>query len=757
MSKRNLAVASIFFFLVNVSFSQTSKWENYTDYKFITSIAVDHNSTNVYCASKGGLFVVDHLTGNVIKKYTNLDGLISNDLSSLAIDNSSRLWVGATDGSISILDIQNSTWKYIFDIKNSNETNKIIYFLHSSGNFMFAATGYGIQKISTSNFNFVDAPYYKLGTFPINTIVYSLTTNNNVLYAATKIGVAYSNYITFNLNDPSSWSNYSSAPLNAEVKTIETFDNNIFAGSDNGFSYFDGTNWLPYPNSSVSSVITKFIKAVGDKLYFISGNIIYSANRNDLSNISVFQGANNYSTISHDNSLNPIAGLTDNGILMNVSGNYDFVYPNSPYTNVFSQIVIDGEDNLWAAGGLGTNGFYRFDGSTWENYNTTSHPEIGNSNWFQKIAYGNGNVWALGYGGGPTLITRDTIINYNTSNSNLPGIVIDPAFCPSYGGAYDNNGVFWLTLFGSNPRALYAYTGNNQWIGFINPSIIGTSILSEVAVDSYNTKWIVSEGSQKGLYFFNENGTLNDPSDDIFGIYGLSEFGGAEVSAISDVIVDKNNEVWASSNNGVFIINNPLGAIQNPSQKPRPQKLGIISGNLKVPFTENCRTLTNDILNDKWIGTVTNGVFHLSPDGSTLIEQFNTSQSPILANQINSIAVSNKSGKANFGTLNGLSIYATDAIEPVADFDKITASPNPYLIPSNVGLKIDGLIENSVIKIITLSGEIMIEFDSPGGRIATWNGMNQNNELAPTGIYIIVAYNKDGSKVGTGKVAIVKK
>ncbi|MEO8209979.1 MAG: hypothetical protein ABI840_05430 [bacterium] len=758
MSKRNLVVISIFFFLVKISFCQNSKWQNYTDFKSITSIAVDHNSSNVYCASKGGLFVVDISTGKVIKTYTNLNGLINNDLTSLAIDNNRRLWVGAADGSISILDVRALTWKYIFDIKNSAETNKIIYFLYPVGNFMFLATGYGIQKISASNFNFVDAPYYRLGNFPINTIVYSLTSNNNILYAATKSGVAYSNYVTSNLNNPTSWSNYNSSPLDAEVKTIETFANNIFAGSDSGFFYFDGIAWIPYPNLVVSSQTTKFIKAIGDKLFFISGNTIYSANQNDLSNLSTFQSSNNYSTLSNDNSLNPIAGLSDKGILINITGNYSLVFPNCPYSNVFNQIVIDDDNNIWAAGGLVSNGFYKFDGTNWENYNTSSHPEIGNSNYFQKIAYGYGSVWALGYGGGPTVITGNTIVNFNPSNSNLPGIAGFPNYCPANGGAYDNNKIFWLTLQGSNSsRSLYAYVGGNEWIGFFNPSILGSPILSEVAVDSYNTKWIISEGSQKGLYFFNENGTINDPSDDIFGIYGLSDFGGSEISEMSDVIVDKNNEVWVSSNNGVFIINNPLGAIQNPSQKPRPQKLGIISGNLKVPFTETCETIANDILNDKWIGTVTNGVFHLSPDGSTLIEQFNTSQSPILANKINSIAVSNKSGRANFGTLNGLSTYSTDAIEPVLEFDKITASPNPYLIPSSVGLKIDGLVENSVVKIITLSGEIINEFDSPGGRIATWNGMNQNNELAPTGIYIIVAYNKDGSKVGTGKLAIVKK
>jgi sugar lactone lactonase YvrE len=276
-----------------------------------------------------------------------------------------------------------------------------------------------------------------------------------------------------------------------------------------------------------------------------------------------------------------------------------------------------------------------------------------------------------------------------------------------------------------------------------------------VAIDAYNTKWIVSGlSTPPGLYFFNENNTINEPGDDVYGIYYTSEMG---INDVTDVIIDKNNEVWFTTNNGVFIINNPLAAIQNPQQKPAPIKLGIISGGLKVPFTENCRCISTDILNQKWIGTESNGVFHLSEDGSTLIEQFNTTNSPIADNRINGIVVSPISGKAYFATLKGLSVTTTDAIKPIEEFDKITCSPNPYLVPNNIALKIDGLVENSSVKIITLSGEVIREFDSPGGRIATWDGLDLKGNIVPSGIYIVVAFNKDGSKVGKGKIAVVKK
>jgi len=756
MFKRSILILVLFLSLKSISFSQTDKWENFTDFKSITSIAYDSVQNIIYCGSRGGIYTVNNSNGTILAKYTNLNGLVNNEILSLAIDNNRKLWVGASDGSISILDIENQSWKYIFDIKNSNESNKFINYMYLSGNFMFVATGYGIQKISTSSFNFIDAPYYKLGGFPINTPVFSLTLLNNVLYAASASGIAYGN-LSSNLNNPSSWLNYSSDNMSNDVKTIESFDNKIFAGSILGYSYFNGTNWLPYPNAVVSNNATNFIKSVGDLLYFISGTTIYSANKNDLTTITPFLTPNSYSVLSADNNNKLIAGLSNNGIDLSVNNVYTLTFPNGPFTNVFSQITIDENNDIWVAGGLGNNGFYSFDGATWENYNTASHPEIGSSNWFQKISSGNGKVWAYGFGGGPTEVFGNTITNFNTLNTNLPGISNNPTFCSSYGGSYDNNQVMWVTFFATNSgSSLYAYQGSNQWISFINPSFIGNASLSQTVVDSYNTKWIVMSGARSGVYFFNENGTINNPSDDVYGFYDNANFG-SEVTNVNDIIVDKNNEIWIATNNGIFIISNPFGAIQNPNNKPAPQKLGIISGNLKVPFTENCLSLTSDILNEKWIGTDNNGVFNLSSDGSTLQGNFKTTNSPILSNKISTIAVSNKTGIAYFGTQNGMSSYKTNAIEPVQDFDEITVSPNPFVIPSAENLQIDGLIENSTIKIITLSSDVVVEFDSPGGRIASWNGYNSQNQLTPTGIYIIVAFNQDGSKVGTGKVAIVRK
>ncbi|KAA0210140.1 MAG: hypothetical protein EDM69_05940 [Chlorobiota bacterium] len=737
--------------------SQVELWETFSDMKTINSIEIVSDRNLIYCASEGGLFSLNLNTGEVLKKYTNITGLATLSAKSIKVDNHGRLWVGSGDGSISILDLSSDNWTYIFDIKNSTEQDKAIYDMELYEDFIFVATGYGIQKISTSDFSFVDAPYYKFGYLTERSKVTDIKISNDVIHVATSTGYAKANLIGTNLNNPSTWEAYNGSPLNIDVQAVEVYNGNVMVGSKTGLLYNNGSFWLIYPNSTVMNANIKDIHVVGQDLYFISNTEIYKTNSSDFSVITQVIPSGAYTRIETLPDNTPVFGTTDKGVLVRINNNYVDIAPNGPNRNSFDNLSIDSDGILWAAGGDANGGFYKFDGLTWTNYTTQTHPEIGNGNFFRRIIAGNGIVWALNFGGGATKITGDQIINYNPGNSNLPGISGNPDFCVPFGGAFDNNGRFWLTVYVSNVNmSLWTYNGDNTFTGFTNPSSISSSNLENVAIDEFNTKWIVSgEATPQGLYFFNENGTVNNPTDDISGFYNNSDFPGGGVTNINDVIVDGNNEVWVATNNGIFIINNPRAAIVNPAQKPAPVKLRLISGNLAVPFTEVCNTLTKDVLNQKWVGTVNNGVFHISSDGATLLDQYNVDNSPILSNEITSIAVNPKDGVAYFGTLKGLSALKTSAIEPLSEFDEIVCSPNPLILPSAVDLRIDGLIENTKLMIMTLDGRIIDEFDSPGGKIATWT--NSRNLNLASGVYIVVAFNKDGSKVGKGKFAVIKK
>jgi ligand-binding sensor domain-containing protein len=274
-----------------------------------------------------------------------------------------------------------------------------------------------------------------------------------------------------------------------------------------------------------------------------------------------------------------------------------------------------------------------------------------------------------------------------------------------------------------------------------------------MVIDNYNTKWCILDNTEpstpRGLFYYNESinsARLIDPASL-----------GSNVTGVNGIILEKNGEVWIATNNGVVIIQDPYQVVANPGSMPNMAKMRIIENGLSTPLLENVYSLAVDALNNKWIGTFSNGVIYVSPDGSTLLKRFNTLTSPIADDKIMSIATDPGTGIAYFGTNRGISSYSTIAVQPLENCDQIKVGPSPFLIPNTSLLKIDGLVAESTVKILTISGSLVYEFKTEGGRIANWDGRDFNGNLVSSGIYIVAGYNKDATKVCTGKVAVVRK
>ena len=110
-----------------------------------------------------------------------------------------------------------------------------------------------------------------------------------------------------------------------------------------------------------------------------------------------------------------------------------------------------------------------------------------------------------------------------------------------------------------------------------------------------------------------------------------------------------------------------------------------------------------------------------------------------------------------FGTEKGLSSLQTAGIAPNRSFEELTFAPNPFYIPSSTELTVDGLMQSSTLKVLSIDGNLIRELRTPGGRIGFWDGRDEHGKLASTGIYLVVAYSEDGTKVATGKVAVVRR
>jgi len=267
-------------------------------------------------------------------------------------------------------------------------------------------------------------------------------------------------------------------------------------------------------------------------------------------------------------------------------------------------------------------------------------------------------------------------------------------------------------------------------------------------IDAFDTKWYNSEdGSRRGLFYFNEMKTYDDAIDDKSGF--LTSDDGLTSSEINSVVVDKRGDVWVGTTLGVTVISNTNSILTSTIPSLRISSIFSLR-------QQSINDIAVDPLNQKWIAT-NQGLLLVNSDGSRLLATYDSKNSPILSDKIISLAVDENAGIIYVGTDKGLTSFNTPFIKPNEAFDKLFIYPNPFIIVDDSKLlTIDGLISNSDIKVLTIDGKLVTEFSSPGGRTALWDGRDDNGNLVNSGIYLIVAFDKEGNNVVTGKVAVLR-
>jgi hypothetical protein len=171
--------------------------------------------------------------------------------------------------------------------------------------------------------------------------------------------------------------------------------------------------------------------------------------------------------------------------------------------------------------------------------------------------------------------------------------------------------------------------------------------------------------------------------------------------------------------------------------------------------TETITSIAVDGANRKWIGTSGSGAYLLSADGTAQILNFNEQNSPLLSNNIVSLAVDNKTGDVWFGTTKGVQSYRGNATEGEAKFTKVYTFPDPVREDFTGNVTITGLIKDTQVKITDISGNLVFETVSDGGQ-ATWDLKNYTGRRVATGVYLVFCASKDGSQSCVTKMLVIK-
>jgi ligand-binding sensor domain-containing protein len=718
---------------------QQINWQNYADMKSVKDIIATNDG--IWAATKGGAFFFS-LTDSTYTTFSKVEGLNGIDLTAVAIDNDDKIWFGSASGIIDVYNPQSGKFYSILDIFNFSQSAKQINDIKVSGDTIIVASDFGVSLINSKTYFFYDT-FFKFGTFTsyikVNEIIKS-----DLIYVATNSGIAIQKPGASNLSAPESWNVYNNAQglPNDTISSITFYEGTLIAGTDNGLYSFNGTDWQTYLSLTNTKILN--IKTVEDSLFILSKSKLFKYDGSTLSELITF--SETPTKLAYTNSSELLVG-TNKGLL-NSSG---LLYPNGPSANQFPYMTFDMDGNFWSSSGKDVTGvgLYKYNGTNWETYNVSKYPEMYTNSYYSVFGASDNSVYGGNWGQGFIKIKNGVIQRFHAGNSPMVGVPGSSSFVVISSFAEDlNNNIWALNLRPGDKKSLYLLTQDNTWYSFGNPleqhGDFGET--RNLVIDRNGTKWYaLNGGNTLGLFYYNEK-KLSDLTDDVYGYVSTQKLSTNDVMSLA---VDLRGDLWIGGSPGINIISN-VDAV-------------ISSSNPIFKFTnsfsvrqQTINAIAVDPLNQKWLGT-NQGLFLVSSDGTQLLASLDTKNSPLLSNIIESLAFDKSSGKLYVGTASGLTSFETPSINPVESFAGLNIYPNPLKISDGSKLvTIDGLIRDTDIKIFSVSGKLVREFSSPGGRVAFWDGRDDYGKFVNSGVYIVVAYDKEGNNVETGKIAVIK-
>ncbi len=745
--KKIFVFLAIVAYSLRFAFAQSVVLDNWNFYSSLLNITdgVFAPDSKLWIATNGGIFYYNTKTKE-FNSFNNINGIFENDIKIIAFNKfTNEIYAGSSNGVICIF--KDNRWENILDIYTSSFQQKAIQDFLFTPSIVYICGDFGFTTFDPTRKVFLKTPS-RLGNFPTGTKCYSSVIFQNKLWVATENGIA-SITTESNINDPNQWSNYvlNTQPSFGQIISLKVQNEILYAFAPNRIYVWQNDSFAVYkelaPNNSIISV-----KEQNGKIYYSTRHQIFDLTDNEIYNweINTKKAEIRGFAISQEETI--AIFLQKQGILLlnPKNGTYSLFKPNTPFSNQFNYLAIDKFGGLWSATDADPRGegLIYFKDFQWINFNTDEFPEIPSNNFVKVSTYAN-KIYGSNWGKGLLEITIDgenyLFKTFNNLNSPLTGIVNDLNYVLVQQTAYESSKSLLWILNQSNGAPGYLLLAKDSYDAF-HPFIFTTKRNFDIlTIDLNGTKWIASSEASE-IIFFNER-ALNDSTDDVFGF--LNQLVSIPASKVNCLVMDAFGYLWAGTSQGMFIIINPQAVLLGSTPVVRK---------LKTLADQIVNWIYVDPLNLKWIAT-NNGIFVLSEDGSEIIQQFNTQNSPLKTNEIRSITSNPTTGSFYFGTKIGLYSASSFNVKPSENY-KISVSPQPFVIPDDEYIVIDGLAQDSEIKILTINGEIVRTLTTNSKKIK-WDGRDYNNQPVASGVYIIVAKSITTKETGIAKFSVIRK
>ncbi len=756
-----LAIAFLLVTTFGLVAGQTSAkytWTVFSALNAAQDVAFDPDG-RLWIATTGG--VVGSRVNDSGVVFRTSDGLLSLNSTAIDIDPlSGDMYVGGQDGTISIRRAD-GRWTYSTEIAALSERPaRRINDFEFGARGVYVATSFGVGLYDPHDSVFRES-YLRFDPWPSNTGVNAVAVVNGRIWLATDMGLTFASVDDPSLASPTAWT--AVPELNGDTVTSATpFEGGLYVGTTHGVFVVDAggvTRLTDLPDARTMVRASRTVCVVA------TGGSLFEKRVGASSFTEVSSGMENITAVAPDEQGRIGLGLTTGGFGIFANGEFVGELPDAPVSNRFTDLALGSDGAVWAASAdreVDGAGISRLFNGSWSRFSTSSLPQL-KSNKVWNVGTGtNGAVWAGTFGGGATELRVGAdgsamAVAYDTSNSALLGISANPAFILVGKAVTDFRGRVWMTNWdegGTSGPILVVKLADGEtgstgkgWEGFSHPTFRQRPY-KWLAIDDFGTKWVGADqslGAHPGLVYINDNGTPSVKSDDKSGTI-TSSSGGLLSDRQTALLVDHDGELWIGTPSGISVLVNP-GSVASSGARPVFRTISAVRDQF-------IRAIAVDALNRKWVGTE-NGVLVLSFDGVDVLETFTTANSPLVSNDVLSLLAVEATGDVYIGTVNGLSRVTTEAVAGKSDAADLRITPQPLRLPSTDGVRIEGLPENAIVKVLTPSGAVIREFISPGGAIAYWDGLDNDGRPVRSGVYIVAAASPQGDIGAVGKVAVI--
>lgn len=353
---------------------------------------------------------------------------------------------------------------------------------------------------------------------------------------------------------------------------------------------------------------------------------------------------------------------------------------------------------------------------------------------------------------------------YNKDNSLLQGAMykgreLGNNYVLINGLRFDNKGDLWILNSQASRENLLRLSADGQMTSFSKPALmkdgVGGSVLTSMVFDNRNNLWFCNDHWDYPALF-----CYQPTTDKLLSFTRFVNEDGSNLDLVPHSVMPlSNGDVWVTTTIGPLLlsrsaIDNPETAVFTQVKVPRNDGTNL-ADYLLSGIDVTCMAIDGG--GRKWFGTKANGVYLISADNMTQVKHITSSNSPLLSDNILSIAINNTTGEVFFGTDKGLCSYMSDATTPSdqPSEDKTYAYPNPVKPGYTGPITIVGLSMNADVKIVTTNGVLVAAGISNGGSFI-WDGKDKSGKPVASGVYMVESADEDGNNGVVCKVAIVR-